>query len=67
MKIVCLRILLKFYNIRDSNEETRKFDSLPLSSRTISALNDAKLTILTEIQSAAIPHALAGRDILGAV
>ena len=49
----------------NSNGELR-FDSLPISSRTLAALTLAKLTVATEIQAAAIPHALAGRDILGA-
>ena len=45
---------------------TIKFDSMPLSTKTIIGLADAKLTIATEIQAAALPHALCGRDILGA-
>lgn len=43
-----------------------RFDSLPLSRRTLQGLSQAKLEIATDIQAAAIPHALAGRDILGA-
>eukprot|EP01031_Cornospumella_fuschlensis_P041899 gene41899-51146_t len=43
-----------------------RFDSLPLSFRTLQGLSLAKLEVATEIQAAAIPHALAGRDILGA-
>lgn len=43
-----------------------RFDSLPLSRRTLQGLSQAKLDIATDIQAAAIPHALAGRDILGA-
>jgi len=43
-----------------------RFDAMPLSQRTLQALQQAKLTVATEIQSAAVPHALAGRDILGA-
>ena len=43
-----------------------RFDSLPISSKTLESLLLAKLTIATEIQAATIPHALAGRDILGA-
>jgi len=42
------------------------FADLPISKRTISALVNAQLTVPTEIQLAAIPHALCGRDILGA-
>lgn len=44
----------------------RKFAELPISARTLQALTDASFTRLTDIQRAAIPHALAGRDILGA-
>lgn len=43
-----------------------RFDELPLSFRTQQSLQLAKLQVATEIQAAAIPHALAGRDILGA-
>lgn len=43
-----------------------RFDSLPISRRTLFGLQSAKLEIATEIQAAAIPHALSGRDILGA-
>ena len=39
---------------------------MPLSFRTLQGLASAKLVIPTDIQAAAIPHALAGRDILGA-
>ncbi len=43
-----------------------RFDALPISTKTLTGLHAAKLTITTEIQAAGIPHALAGRDILGA-
>ncbi len=39
---------------------------MPLSKRTLQGLAQAKLEIATDIQAAAIPHALAGRDVLGA-
>ena len=42
------------------------FASLPLSELTLRGLANAKYTSMTEIQKASIPHALAGRDILGA-
>ena len=42
------------------------FASLPLSNATLSGLAQADYTTMTAIQSASIPHALAGRDILGA-
>ena len=44
----------------------RAFAELPLSGATRGGLAGAKYTQLTAIQRAAIPHALAGRDILGA-
>ena len=43
-----------------------RFDALPISTKTLHGLKVAKIEIATEIQAAAIPHALAGRDILGA-
>jgi len=39
---------------------------MPISSKTLDSLTNNSLTIATDIQAAAIPHALAGRDILGA-
>jgi ATP-dependent RNA helicase DDX10/DBP4 len=39
---------------------------MPLSAKTQHGLKAANLVVATEIQAAAIPHALAGRDILGA-
>lgn len=45
------------------------FRALPLSSRTLRGLDEATpspFTTMTAIQNACIPHALAGRDILGA-
>ncbi len=45
----------------------RKFERLgPLSKKTKVALKKAKFINLTAIQRAAIPHALSGRDVLGA-
>ena len=49
-----------------SSNGAMRFENLPLSRRTLEALRQAQLTVATEIQAAAIPHALAGRDILGA-
>ena len=46
--------------------ETLRFDSLPISTPTLKALASANLTVATDIQAAALPHALVGRDILGA-
>ncbi len=44
----------------------RKFSDLPISQRTLAGLAKGKWTRMTDIQRAAIPHALAGRDVLGA-
>ena len=44
----------------------RQFAELPLSGRTQRALTENGFTRMTDIQRAAIPHALAGRDVLGA-
>ncbi|KAL9283484.1 DEAD-box ATP-dependent RNA helicase 32 [Arabidopsis thaliana] len=44
----------------------RKFAQLPISDKTKRGLKDAKYVDMTDVQSAAIPHALCGRDILGA-
>ena len=42
-----------------------KFKDLPLSERTKKGLKEANFLTMTEIQRSGIPHALAGRDILG--
>lgn len=44
----------------------RKFKELPLSHRTMGGLKQGGFTVMTPIQSCSIPHALAGRDVLGA-
>lgn len=44
----------------------RNFDQLPLSRATLEGLRLAKYKAMTAIQRAALPHALAGRDVLGA-
>ncbi|KAF8409551.1 hypothetical protein HHK36_005629 [Tetracentron sinense] len=43
-----------------------KFDQLPLSNKTKEGLNDSKYITMTEVQRASLPHALCGRDLLGA-
>ncbi len=48
------------------SENKLRLDTLPISTRTKQALELAKFEVCTEIQAAAIPHALAGRDVLGA-
>lgn len=52
--------------VQGTSNGALRFDSLPISRNTLMALDNAKFEICTEIQAAAIPHALAGRDILGA-
>ena len=49
-------------------QQTVAFRALPISERTLRGLEDANppFTTMTAIQNACIPHALAGRDILGA-
>lgn len=44
----------------------RTFEDLPLSQYTKDALKEAEYVTLTAIQRAALPHALCGRDVLGA-
>lgn len=44
----------------------KSFEELPISQNTKAALKAAGYVHLTAIQRAALPHALAGRDILGA-
>ncbi|XP_010443073.1 PREDICTED: DEAD-box ATP-dependent RNA helicase 32-like [Camelina sativa] len=44
----------------------RKFTQLPISDKTKRGLKEAKYADMTDVQRAAIPHALCGRDILGA-
>jgi ATP-dependent RNA helicase DDX10/DBP4 len=43
-----------------------EFNQLPLSRYTAQGLKQHKFTTMTQIQRIGIPHALAGRDILGA-
>ncbi|CAN0910110.1 DEAD-box ATP-dependent RNA helicase 32, partial [Linum grandiflorum] len=43
-----------------------KFRELPLSKKTIDALTKGGYVNMTEIQRASLPHALCGRDVLGA-
>lgn len=44
----------------------RRFDELKLSDRTLNALKDMGFERMTEVQARCIPHAMAGRDVLGA-
>ena len=49
-----------------SANQAAAFSSLAISSLTLQGLDQAKFSTMTTIQNACIPHALAGRDILGA-
>lgn len=42
------------------------FSSLELSAPTVKGLEEMGFTTMTEIQQEAIPHLLAGKDVLGA-
>jgi ATP-dependent RNA helicase DDX10/DBP4 len=42
------------------------FDELPLSRKTLESLKEENIVLMTAIQKAIIPHALHGKDILGA-
>lgn len=42
------------------------FSQLPISKKTKDALRQSKFIEMTDIQRASLPHALCGRDILGA-
>jgi ATP-dependent RNA helicase DDX10/DBP4 len=42
------------------------FQDFPISSKTLQGLSKAKFQTPTDIQAATLPHALYGRDILGA-
>jgi ATP-dependent RNA helicase DDX10/DBP4 len=50
----------------DGSAAARAFSELPLSGYTLSGLERGKFTRMTRIQQLALPHALAGRDVLGA-
>ncbi|KAL5101327.1 hypothetical protein RYX36_005654 [Vicia faba] len=43
-----------------------RFEQLPLSKKTKDALRCCKFVSMTDIQRASLPHALCGRDVLGA-
>lgn len=44
----------------------KRFDELPLTRATLHGLSVSGYTTMTAVQRAALPHALAGRDVLGA-
>ena len=52
--------------IGDTEQERTKFSEVALSQYTQQALKSGKFIQMTQIQKAAIPHALADRDVLGA-
>jgi len=51
---------------RKDGKILKLFDELPLSQLTLSGLARGKFMRMTKIQQLAIPHSLAGRDVLGA-
>eukprot|EP01028_Stygiella_incarcerata_P005471 TRINITY_DN230_c1_g1_i1.p1 TRINITY_DN230_c1_g1~~TRINITY_DN230_c1_g1_i1.p1 ORF type:complete len:230 (-),score=84.36 TRINITY_DN230_c1_g1_i1:573-1262(-) len=53
-------------SVASSSLSQIRFKDIPLSRKTLLALEDMGLDRMTEIQRLAIPHALAGRDVLGA-
>jgi ATP-dependent RNA helicase DDX10/DBP4 len=48
------------------NKAWKTFNDFPISTKTKAGLEKAKFETPTTVQRFAIPHALAGRDILGA-
>ncbi|KAJ8614509.1 hypothetical protein CTAYLR_000778 [Chrysophaeum taylorii] len=50
----------------DESQEAPAFSSLPISERTLRGLEAGGFETMKPIQHATIPHALAGRDVLGA-
>lgn len=44
----------------------KSFSQLPISTPTAEGLKAAKFVTLTAVQRATLPHALCGRDVLGA-
>ena len=50
----------------DPKSKLESFTDLPLSAPTTSGLSSSHFKALTDIQARAIPHALQGRDVLGA-
>ena len=53
-------------DVGDTEQEKTKFSEMPLCQYTQQALKSGKFVQMTKIQKAAIPHALADRDVLGA-
>ena len=44
----------------------KNFSELPISQATLDGLKAAKFVTMTAVQRATLPHALCGRDVLGA-
>ena len=55
-----------YANAKGDDDVVVAFGSLPISQATLQGLTCTEYTSMTLIQRTAIPHALAGRDILGA-
>jgi ATP-dependent RNA helicase DDX10/DBP4 len=49
-----------------SVQVARRFDELPVSQRTLDGLKKGNYETMKQIQTACIPHLLAGRDLMGA-
>ena len=60
------RVIEEAPDVGDTEQEKTKFSEIPLSQHTQQALKGGKFIQMTKIQKAAIPHALADRDVLGA-
>jgi ATP-dependent RNA helicase DDX10/DBP4 len=58
--------LASLTDLNSTNFVEMSFSDLPISQRTIKGLRDATWERMTHIQAASLPHALAGRDVLGA-
>lgn len=52
-------------DVQEATPEVITFEELGLSPKVLSAVTDAGYTNPTPIQAGAIPHALAGKDVLG--
>lgn len=53
-------------NLPSCSDPSDIFTNMPISNKTLISLKNANLINPTEIQSAVLPHAFAGHDILGA-
>lgn len=54
----------KIAETEDKNKVKIRFSDLPISKASTSGLFKAKFVKLTDVQRAAVPHAIAGRDLV---